>query len=78
MFLFEYARRKSFLSVVFKDRNHLLPNDWATIQSFINKVNRAASPLDTMFKDLAVGVESGKRRQQTRMNIQNAVAVSSR
>jgi hypothetical protein len=63
MFLLEYARSKSLLRVTRKYRDHLLRDDWATIESFINKVNRAAGPLDSVFQNLPVRIESGKRRQ---------------
>src|SRR6266540_28365 len=75
MFLFKYARGKSFLSVVIQHRNHALPDDWATIESLINKVNGTTGPLDAVFQHLAMGIKPRKRRQQTRMNIQNAAAI---
>jgi hypothetical protein len=75
MFVFEDTGGKSFFGVVFKHWNDPLPNDRATVKSFINEVNSAAGPLDAVLKHLCVHVESGKRRQKARVNIENAVAV---
>ena len=44
----------------------------AGIQCFVHKVNRAATNLHTMSKSLILRVESGKRGQQRRMDVQNA------
>jgi hypothetical protein len=75
MFLFEYSRCKSFLSVVIKHRDNALRDDWATVESLINKVNGTTGPLDAVLQYLSMSVKSGKRRQQTRMNIQNAITI---
>src|SRR6266508_1971340 len=75
MFLFEDSRGKSFLGVVIQHRNHPLRDDWATVERFINKVNGTARPLNAVFQYLSMSVKSGKRGQQTRMNIQNAMTI---
>jgi hypothetical protein len=75
MFLLEYARREGFLGVIAEDGNYPLSNDWPTIESFVNEVNRATRPLHPVLKHSGVYIEAGKRRQQTWMNVQNAIAI---
>src|SRR5204863_4435651 len=74
--LFEYARRESFFRVFIKNRHYLLGDDWSTIKCLVNKMDRATRPLDAVFKHLFVGIASGKCRQKTGVNIQDAITVS--
>src|SRR6185503_12173348 len=75
MFLFEYARGENLLRVIREDGNDPLADDGTTVESFIDEVNRTARPLDAVFKYLSVCSETRKCRQQTRMNIQDAVPI---
>jgi len=74
MFLLEYARRQRFFSVVVEHRHGALRDDWPTVKGFIYEVNSAACPLNAMFKHLGVCVESGKRGQESGVDVQNPVA----
>ena len=76
MLLFEYARGESLFRVFIKNRHGLLSDDWSTVKCLVNKMDCATRPLDAMFKHLFVGIESGKCRQETGVNIQDAMTVS--
>src|ERR1700677_947912 len=64
MFLFENARRQGFRCVVVVDRDGLLQNDDAVIDSLVNEMDRAAGHLCSVIKRLLLRVEPRKRRQQ--------------
>src|SRR6185312_8254306 len=57
--------------VIFRQYRHrALKDDDAMIKVFVHKMNRATAHLDAIFKRLALGIESGKRRQQRWVNVQ--------
>jgi hypothetical protein len=50
-----------------------LQNDRAGVEIFVDEVDGATGEFYAIFEGLALGFEAGKRRQQRRMNIQDAI-----
>src|SRR5690242_12787637 len=73
MFLFENSRRKRVDSISFQNRHDALRDDWSTVERLIHKMNCAAAEFHTVFERLTLCIETGKRRQQAGMNVQDAV-----
>jgi len=73
MLLFEYSRRQRFHAIVVAHVYCSLHYDRTMIQLFIDQVHRAASDLDPLLERLPLGVQAGKRGQERRMNVQDAV-----
>ena len=75
MLLFQNPRRQCLNRVIRKHRDFSLRDDWAAIQSLIDKMNGAAAKFRAAVQRLLLRIKSGKRWQQARMNIQNAAAI---
>ena len=73
MLLFQNAGRKRLHRVVIQHRHRRLHDDRAGVQVLIHEMHRAAGDLDAVFERLMLRIQAGKRRQQRRMNVQNAV-----
>src|SRR5439155_5330528 len=76
MFFNQNARGQTFNCVALVNRHHTLRNDRSAIERLINKMNRAAGFFGALLERLPLRVEARKRRQQTRMNVQNATAIA--
>src|SRR5438034_156430 len=74
MLFSENAGREILDRVVVHDGHNALRDDRAAVQSFINIMNRAARPFHTVIQRLLLRIQSGKRRKQTRVNVENAIA----
>ena len=72
----ENSRRQSLHRIIIVNGNDALLDDRTTIERLVNEVNGAARPLDAVFERLALRVETWKCRQQARMNVENAPAIS--
>ena len=59
--------------VIVGDGDDGLQNDGAGVKIFVDEMNRAAGKFYAVFEGLALGFEAGKRRQQRRMDIQDAI-----
>ena len=71
MLLFQNARGKRVRGVLVQHRNRGLRDDRAGIDSFIDEVDRASRYFRTVFKSLVLRVETRKRREQGRVNIED-------
>ena len=69
MFGFQYSLGQRLDGVAIHHRNLLLQNDRPVIELFVDIMDGAAGYLDTGVKRLFLSVKPRKRRQQTRMNI---------
>src|SRR4051812_12360394 len=72
----EDARTERGGRVVVDDGDDALRDDGPAVQRLVNEVNGAAGKFDPVRDGLTLRVESGKGRQQARMNVENAVAES--
>src|SRR5271166_1043290 len=59
--------------VAFEDRNRLLQHNHAVVELLIHKMHRAPGHLYAVSKSLLLRIQTGKRRQERRMNIQDAL-----
>src|ERR1700691_5071384 len=71
MLLLENTGAESVLIVRIKHSNSLLHNDRPMIKLFIHEMHSAAGNLDSISESLLLRLQSRKRRQQRRMNIEN-------
>src|ERR1700744_1512832 len=71
MLLLENSGSQRVLVITVEDRHCLLHNDGAMIRFLIPKVARKAGNFYSVTKGLFLRFESGKRRQQRRMNVEN-------
>ena len=69
MLLFEYPRRETLDSIILEHGHGALRDYWTTIKRLVNKVDCAATDFHTMIERLSLRVQSGERRQKTRMNV---------
>lgn len=76
MFLLENACRQTLNCVTVVHRYDTLRDNWSAIKCFVNKVNCASARLHSGFESLTLRIETRKRRQQARMNVQDASAKS--
>ena len=70
MLLFKYSCRESLNSIVLEYWNSALRDDLTTIKRLVDEVHSAASHFHTMFERLSLRIKPGKRRQQTRVNVE--------
>ncbi len=70
MLLFEYSRGECLDRIILQHRHRALRDDWTTIKRLVNEVDRASTHLHAMLERLSLRIESRKRRQQTRMNVE--------
>ncbi len=75
MFRLEDARREQIFIVIILHRDGSLGHDGAVIELLFHEVHRAAADLHTMLQGLALGVKTGERGQQGRMDIENALRI---
>ena len=73
MFLFQKTGCDSFRRITRQYRYLGLQDHLAVVQMFINKMNGAAGHFCARFECLPLSIEPGKIRQQTRVNIDDAV-----
>src|ERR1051325_4293521 len=71
VFLFEDARGECLDGVAFQHGHCALRDDWTTIERLVDEVDRATTHLHTVLERLSLCVESGKLRQQARMNVED-------
>ena len=74
MLFFQNPGTQRFSDIVVGDGNHRLQNDRASIERLIDKVHGAAAEFHAVIERLALRLESGKRRQQRGMDIENSAA----
>src|SRR5438445_10220883 len=72
--LAKYARGESFLRVAGLCRDNGLRDDGARVKSFVHEMHGAAAEFHAVVERLALRFESGKRRQQRGMDIENSAA----
>ena len=72
----EDARREGLFGVVVADGDDALRDDGAAVEGLVNKVDGAAGKLHAVMERLALRIEAGKGREQARMNVENAPAIS--
>src|SRR6267378_1317709 len=72
---FQYALGKRLFVIFVEHRNDSLRDDWPAIECLINKGHRATAEFDAMFQSLLLRIKTRERRQQARMNIQDAIAI---
>src|SRR6059058_1427928 len=72
LFFQDSFRERSFRVVVFH-RNDGLHDDGARVEVFVHEMHGAAGEFHPVFQRLALRFEARKRRQQRRMNIQDAI-----
>jgi len=73
MFLSQDPPCQCMCIVALQYRNSFLHHDHSMVQAFIHKVNSAPRQLHSIGKCLLLRVQSRKRRQQRRMNIQDSI-----
>ena len=66
-------RRERLRRVIVLDRHHRLQNNRPGIETLVHEMHRAARKFRAVFERLPLRFESRKRRQQRRMNVQDAV-----
>ena len=71
--VFQNFRRESFRRVRVGNFNRPLREYRAVVEIVVNKMNRAAGYFNAVFNRLPLRVESGKRGQQARMNINDFI-----
>ena len=76
VFFCEDARGQSVGRIAIEHGHHALRDDWSAVQRLINKMHRAAGPLDAGLDCLPLRIKSGKGGQQAWMNVQDAVSIS--
>ena len=54
------SSRKSFDRVILVDGHDALQDDWPTIQSLVNEMDRTTSPFDAVFERLFLCVQARK------------------
>jgi hypothetical protein len=55
--------------------NYSLQHDGASVEIFVDKVYGATGEFYSVFEGLALGFETGERREQRRVNVQDAIWV---
>src|SRR5882724_4677900 len=73
MFLFKNASCECVMGIVVFYRYNSLKNDNTVVNSLVNEVDGAAGELSPVIKRLALSIEAGKRWQQRRVNIEDAI-----
>jgi hypothetical protein len=73
VFLFQNSRTQAFFRVIVKDGYYCLGDDGACVNICINKVNRATGESGTVFQGFFLHIQAGKRREQSRVDIHDAM-----
>ncbi len=73
MLLFEYARRESLERILIEHRDRRLQKNRTAIQVFVHQVDGAARHFDAVSERLVLRIEPRKRREQGRVDIQDAL-----
>ncbi len=61
--------------VAIEHRNGALQHDHAVVQVLIDKMHRASGNFDAVIEGLLLGFKAGKRGQQRRVNVEDAVGI---
>jgi hypothetical protein len=75
--LFENARGERLHRVVVAHVDAALHDDRSAIECLVDKVNRAPGDFHAMRESLCLRIDTGKRRQQRRMNVDDAIRIRS-
>jgi hypothetical protein len=67
------ALRERVLVVLLQNGDRTLQDDYAVIEMLVDKMHCAASHFDAVLEGLLLRVETGKRRQQRGMNVEDAI-----
>lgn len=73
MLLLKDSRAQCVSIVRIEDGNHFLQNDDSVVQLLVDEMHRAACDFYSIGKRLLLCVETGKSRQQRRMNVQDTL-----
>jgi hypothetical protein len=73
VFLLENSGRQFFDRITLQNRDDGLKDDGTAIQRLIHKVHRAAAEFHSMFESLILDIQSRKRRQKRRVNVQDGM-----
>jgi hypothetical protein len=76
MFLLQNSGTQALFSVIVKNRNHRLRNDGSCIHPGINEVYGASGKSGTVFQGLFLHIQAGESREQSGMDIHNAMRKS--
>src|SRR5689334_19557906 len=76
VFLLENSLRQLLLGIVGKDRNDRLNDDRPFVAFFIDEVNGTSREAHAVLERFLLHVQSGKGRQQCRMNVHDPVRES--
>src|SRR5918996_968665 len=73
VFLLQNSSRKCFDRVVVEDWDGALSDDRAAVERVVDEVDRASADRGAVIERLSLRVETGKQRQQARVDVEDAL-----